>query len=354
MAGEVIRLGSPVALVPLPAPPEPGSPGAAPDHEAPVVADPAMARVYELCRRVAEAPLSVLITGETGVGKESVAEAVHRLGPRAARPFVRLHIASLPDTLLESELFGHEKGAFTGASKRRIGYFESAVGGTLFLDEIGELPPSTQAKLLRTLETRTIIRVGSTEEVEVDTRIVAATNRDLAAEVRAGRFRQDLYFRLSAFRIDVPPLRARPAEIPLLAAVFARDIARRMGAPPPVLGPGVLATLAAHAWPGNVRELKHAIEAAFVLASPGDIRVEHLQPFARSGAVGGSAPVPGSSSEPVDLPAAVGETERRAIIAALTAARGNQTHAAAQLGISRRGLIYKMAKYGIRIPRTRK
>jgi two-component system response regulator AtoC len=347
-AGDVVQVGPLSAVVALAAATPTDAPsdaGASPAIGAHVIADGAMAQVYELCRRVAATPLSVLVTGETGVGKESVAEAVHRLGPRAPRPFVRLHIAALPETLLESELFGHEKGAFTGASKRRIGYFESAAGGTLFLDEIGELPLPIQAKLLRALETRKIVRIGSTDEVEVDVRIVAATNRDLTAEARAGRFRQDLFFRLSAFRIEVPPLRERKPEIPLLALLFVREIASRMAAgAPPALAPDVLATLSAYAWPGNVRELKHAIEAAFVLAAPGDIRVEHLPAAIREGA---RPPAPALAEEPADLPARLGEAERQAIVKALAGAGGNQTRAAAELGISRRALIYKMQKYGI-------
>jgi two-component system response regulator AtoC len=344
-AGDMIGIGPLTAIVAVTAAPA-AAEAASPSH---VIADPAMAQVYELCRRVAATPLSVLVSGETGAGKENVAEAIHRFGPRADRPFVRLHIASLAETLLESELFGHEKGAFTGAAKRRIGYFESAEGGTLFLDEIGELPLSTQAKLLRTLETRKIVRIGSTEEVSVDVRIVAATNRDLPAEVRAGRFREDLYFRLSAFRIDVPPLRTRQVEIPLLASLFARELAARLGVPAPILRPELLAALKAYAWPGNVRELKHAIEAAFVLAAPGDLRPEHLPEAVRK-----AEPAAGErAAETGDLPAAVGETERRAILAALTACGGNQTRAAEQLGISRRALIYKMAKYEIHMPRSR-
>jgi DNA-binding NtrC family response regulator len=348
LAGDVIQIGPLTAVVAVAAAPESASAeSAAPGAH--VIADAAMARVYELCRRVAATPLSVLVSGETGAGKENVAEAIHRFGPRSERPFVRLHIASLPETLLESELFGHEKGSFTGATKRRIGYFESAAGGTLFLDEIGELPLSTQSKLLRTLETRKIVRIGSTEEVDVDVRIVAATNRDLTAEVRAGRFREDLYFRLTAFRIEVPPLRARQVEIPLLASLFAREIAGRLGAPAPLLRPEVLAALRAYPWPGNVRELKHSIEAAFVLAAPGDIRPEHRPDPVRKG---GAPPRP-PADETGDLPAAVGETERRAILAALTACGGNQTRAATQLGISRRALIYKMSKYDIHMSRTK-
>jgi two-component system response regulator AtoC len=347
--GDVVRVGPLLVVIALAG----AAPLAADADEGgrQVIADPAMARVYDLCRRVAATPLSVLVTGETGVGKENVAEAIHRFGSRADRPFVRLHMAALPEALLESELFGHEKGAFTGAAKRRLGYFESAAGGTLFLDEIGELPLGVQAKLLRALETHKVTRLGSTEEIEVDVRIVAATNRDLPTEVRAGRFREDLYFRLTAFQIQVPPLRDRRVEIPLLASLFVRDIAARVGAPAPGLAPEVLSLLEIYPWPGNVRELKHALEAAYVLAAPHTIRPEHLPPALRAPAAAASPPA--ASDDPANLPSAVEETERKAILAALTACRGNQTRAAAQLGISRRALIYKMAKYDIHVPRSR-
>jgi DNA-binding NtrC family response regulator len=246
--------------------------------------------------------------------------------------------------LLESELFGHERGAFTGADKRRLGYFESAAGGTLFLDELGELPASTQAKLLRVLETRRIVRLGSSEEFETDVRIIAATNRDLAAEVRVGRFREDLYFRLGGFRIDVPPLRDRRSEIPLLASLFVREMAARMSAPAPGVGPELLAVLERYPWPGNVRELKHVMEAALVLAAPGNIGIEHLPPQFRS--------APGQPPAAPTI-AAVGSpslslAERSAIVGALEACAGNQSRAARQLGISRRTLIYKMRKHDIR------
>ena len=194
-----------------------------------VVADDAMVHVFELVRKVAAAPTTVLILGETGVGKEVVAEQIHRQSPRAKGPFVRLNCGSLPETLLESELFGHEKGAFTGAERRKQGYLEAADGGTLFLDEIGELAPTMQSKLLRVLENRRVMRVGGREEIAVDVRIIAATNRDLDAEVKSGRFREDLYFRIAGFVIDVPPLRERPVEIVLLAELFARQFAQRLG-----------------------------------------------------------------------------------------------------------------------------
>jgi len=294
----------------------------------------------------------VLIIGETGVGKERIAEAVQRASARADQPFVRLHLGALPDSLVESELFGHERGAFTGADRRHRGYFEAASGGTLLLDEVGELPPSTQAKLLRVLESGKIARLGSTDEIAVDVRIIAATNRDLAAEARAGRFREDLFFRLAAFRIDVPPLRKRPAEIPLLASLFAREMARAVGRPSGGITPAALAALGRHAWPGNVRELKHVVEAALVLASPGAVDVQHLPEAVRAPA----APVPAEAaadSKPIPaLNQSVDRLEHDAIVAALNACAGNQTRAAAELGISRRTLIYKMKKHGIRSARV--
>ena len=202
-----------------------------------IVADLQMVRVYETVRKVADAPITVLIVGETGVGKELVAEALHRQSKRAARPFVKLNCASLPETLLESELFGHERGAFTGAVERKIGYFEAAAGGTLFLDEVGEMPPSLQVKLLRVLESHTIARVGGTKDISVDVRVVCATHRDLEQEVARGRFRQDLYFRISAFALLVPPLRNRRAEIRLLAEHFARELATELAQPAPAIAP---------------------------------------------------------------------------------------------------------------------
>jgi DNA-binding NtrC family response regulator len=305
-----------------------------------VIANPVMARVYELCQKVATTPLSVLVSGETGVGKERVAEAIHGFSARAGKPFVRLHMAALPESLLESELFGHERGAFSGADRRHVGYFESASGGTLFLDEIGELPAATQTKLLRALETKRVARLGSTSEIDVDIRVVAATNRDLAAETRAGRFREDLFFRLSAFRIHVPPLRERRDEIQLLAALFAREMARSLGVATPALAPDALAALLRHAWPGNVRELKHVIEAGCVLAAPGEIRLEHLAESVTE--------APGA--QPPRAP--VGSSERDELVTALESNGGNQTKTALQLGISRRTLIYRMRKYDIRAVKT--
>ena len=312
-----------------------------------IVADEAMVKVFRVVRRLAQVTTTVLIHGETGSGKEVVAEHLHRKSKRAEGPFVRLNCASLPEALLESELFGHEKAAFTGASTRKIGYLEAASGGTLFLDEIGEIPLSTQAKLLRALESRRIVRVGGTHEIPFDVRILSATHRDLPAEVAAGRFRQDFYYRIAAFVLEVPPLRERRTEIALLAEHFARE----HGA---VLAPGALAALLAHSFPGNVRELKNAVEHALVLAEGGVIYAEHLpqviaQPPARA---------PGKS--PSQEHARAAETlplepvrmemeglERQRIEEALRAEGGNQTRAAKRLGISRRALIYKLDKYGI-------
>jgi DNA-binding NtrC family response regulator len=358
--GDVIEAGPLRAIVAVagaaaaaPPPPAPRPRGNDADAEGgpdlQVIADPAMANVYELCRRVAAMPLSVLITGETGVGKERIAEAIQRASPRAAQPFVRLHVGALPETLVESELFGHERGAFTGADRRHRGYFEAASGGTLLLDEIGELPLPVQAKLLRVLESGKVIRLGSTDEIPVDVRVIAATNRDLAGEARAGRFREDLYFRLAGFRIDVPPLRQRQAEIPLLAALFARETARAASRPPVAVTPPALAALARYAWPGNIRELKHVVQAAMVMAGPGDVGVEHLPPGVRDAAPASAAAPVTSGGEA--LPASVERLERETIVKALNACAGNQTRAAAELGISRRTLLYKMKKLGIRSAR---
>ena len=311
-----------------------------------VVADAAMVKLFHLVRRVAAMPTTVLLLGETGSGKEVVAEQIHLQSPRAGGPLVKLNCGSLPETLLESELFGHERGAFTGADKRNKGYLEAAHGGTLFLDEIGELTAATQAKLLRVIEERRFMRVGGREEVAVDVRLVAATHRDLEAAVREGRFREDLYFRLSSFVLRVPPLRERPAEIALLAELFARRFAERMGEGPPTITADAAAVLRAHRWPGNVRELRNAIEHAMVLAEEGEVRAEHLPP---SVAAGGARRADAEGDAPAGpMKAHLESVEQRAIEEALAAEGGNQTRAAKRLGISRRALIYKIGKYGLR------
>jgi len=318
---------------------EPAIPGGA------IVLDPVMQRVYKLVAKIAESSMTVLILGETGVGKELVAEAIHRGSTRRTGPMVKLNCAALPETLLESELFGHERGAFTGADRRKQGFFEAAHGGTLFLDEVGEMPPSLQAKLLRVLENKVITRVGGTAEILVDVRVVCATHRDLQVDVRTGRFRQDLLFRIGGFTVAVPPLRDRRAEIVALAEHFVRVAATEVKRPPPALSPEAREALLAYRWPGNVRELENAMERALVLCEDAitlaDLpdRLRELTP--RSGAAAG--PVSNIHGQLEDL-------ERTAIVSALEANADNQTRAARSLGLSRRALIYKMEKYGLKPP----
>jgi len=324
------------------------SPPAEPAHDDDnvIVGDPQMERVYSLARKVADTNMTVLITGETGVGKEVVAEALHRYSKRDKTTFVRLNCASIPETLLESELFGHERGAFTGADKRKLGYFEAADGGTLFLDEIGEISPGLQTKLLRVLEEHRLTRVGGTSEIEVNVRVVCATNRDLEAEVTRGSFREDLFFRVSAFTIVVPPLRDRRGEIPLLADMFVAHAARELGSPKPLLSPDVLQALERYPWPGNVRQLRNAMERSVVLESSGVIEVQHLPDRVRAEA--GAAAARPSTNAVMDVREQVADVERAAIVAALDACGGNQTRAARKLGLSRRALIYKLEKYGLK------
>ena len=313
----------------------------------PVVHDPAMQRVYTLVERIADTSMTVLLLGETGVGKEIVCEAIHRRSSRRDRPLIKLNCAALPETLLESELFGHERGAFTGADRRKIGFFEAADGGTLFLDEIGDMPLALQAKLLRVLERKVITRVGGTTEVATDARLIAATHRDLDADVRAGRFRQDLLFRIGGFTIAIPPLRDRPAEIVPLAEHFARVTAAEQGRQPPRFTDDAREALTAYAWPGNVRELRNAIERALVLSS--DVIAASDLPERLHDVNRQVRPIARSS----DVRGHLAEVERAAIVAALEADNNNQTRAARRLGLSRRALIYKMEKYGLKPPPAR-
>ncbi len=328
----------------------PGLPGLI--DEEPEAADTRSQQTLILARKVAAAPTTVLLLGETGVGKEVVAELIHRSSPRASRPFVRLDCASLPPTLLESELFGHERGAFTGAEKRKLGYFEAAEGGTILLDEIGELPAALQSKLLTALERRIVTRIGSTEEIPIDVRVIAATNRDLQEEVKQGRFREDLYYRLAVFTIFVPPLRDRAGDIIPLATRFARQFAGELGQHAPGFTSAARAALEQYAWPGNVRELRNAIERAVVLTADGDIDVgalpDAIQARARSGGAEPEAATPFQLDGHV--PAQLQQMERTAIVAALEACNQNQTQAARRLGISRRSLIYKMERFGLKSP----
>jgi DNA-binding NtrC family response regulator len=315
----------------------------------PIVIDQAMKRVYTLVERIADTPMTVLILGETGTGKEGVAEAIHKKSSRRDKPLIKLNCAALPETLLESELFGYERGAFTGADKRKVGFFEAADGGTLFLDEIGEMPLPLQAKLLRVLERKVITRVGGTTEIATNARVVAATHRDLEGEVRLGRFRQDLMFRIGGFTIAVPPLRDRQSEILPLAEQFARIAAAETGRPAPSISDDARAALTAYSWPGNVRELKNAIERALVLCGD-QITVADLPEKLRD-AGQRARPVGGASA--ADMRGHLAEVERAAIVAALEAEDQNQTRAARRLGLSRRALIYKMEKYGLKPPPSR-
>jgi two-component system response regulator AtoC len=275
--GEAVRVGPAIILLQLKtrtsqsalrAPPQSGEP--------PVLVDPEMKNAYELLSRAAQSDVSVLIIGETGVGKEMMAESVHRRSRRAARAYLQLNCAALPEPLLESELFGHEKGSFTGAHVTKVGLLESTDGGTVFLDEIGELAMGTQAKLLRVLEERTLLRVGSTKPRHINVRFVTATNRDLVREARAGRFRSDLYYRISGLVVRVPPLRQRPVEIEPLSAHFLRQFCKSLDQPEPQLSLEALAALRAHDWPGNVRELRNVIERAALMAGSDPIRREHI------------------------------------------------------------------------------
>ena len=326
------------ATAPLDDSAHPGEQPASP--EGIIVADKAMVRLFAVVRRLAATTSAVLVVGETGAGKEVVAEQIHRLGPRADGPLVRLNCASIPENLLESELFGHERGAFTGADRRRVGHVQAAHGGTLLLDEIGEMPAALQAKLLRVLERRAITPVGASTEIAVDVRFLCATHRDLRREVAEGRFRQDLYYRVSTFTVEVPPLRERPAEILLLADLFARRLAHEAHVAPKGFTPDALATLRSHRWPGNVRELRNAIEHAMVMADGAPIARAHLPAEVRGDVAGGDEPMREKLSE----------VERLSIEAALAAEGGNQTRAAKRLGISRRALIYKIDKHGLRKP----
>jgi DNA-binding NtrC family response regulator/pSer/pThr/pTyr-binding forkhead associated (FHA) protein len=310
-----------------------------------VLADPAMKRIYAMIERIADSSLTVLILGETGVGKELIADAIHRGSSRRAGPLVKLNCASLPENLLESELFGHERGAFTGADRRKVGFFEAANSGTLFLDEIGEMQLALQAKMLRVLERKVVTRVGGTDELAVDVRVVCATHRDVEAEVRAGRFREDLYFRIAGFTVAVPPLRDRKAEIVPLAEYFLRTIAAELDQPPPQLGEDAALALASHDWPGNVRELRNAVERALVIRTGGVIGADDLPDNIRDA---GRRARPGSPEN--TMRDQLAELERSAIVDALELQGGNQTRAAQRLGISRRALIYKMEKLGLKAP----
>jgi len=309
---------------------------------------PAMRELFRTLERVARSPASVLVTGESGTGKELAARALHDLSSRSEGPFVPVNCAAIPPHLIESELFGHERGAFTDAVERRVGRFEAASGGTLLLDEIGELEPGLQVKLLRVLQERHIERVGSHDPIPVDVRVVAATNRDLEAEVAAGRFRADLFYRINVVRVRLPPLRERREDIRLLAeALLERAAASADIAPPPRLSPAALAALEAYAWPGNVRELENALEHGLALCEGDAIAAEDL-PESLGNAGSGEALQAEWRAGRVGFEEALARFERSLISEALERAGGNQTHAAAQLGITRRVLKLRLDRLGIK------
>jgi DNA-binding NtrC family response regulator len=301
---------------------------------------PAHAEALERLRRAAASEVTVLLTGESGTGKELFARALHALSPRRGGPFVAVNVAALPDGLVENELFGHEKGAYTGATERRAGRFEIADGGTLFLDEIGELPPGAQTKLLRAVEDRTFLRVGGTVPLSVDVRLVAATNRDLAARVRAGAFREDLFYRLDGFPVRLPPLRARKEDVPELAREFARVAGEKTRGRAFELSPAAVEKLVAWDWPGNVRELKNVVERAVLLASGPLVRPPDLL-LGNPGEE--AAPVPsldGTLEETAERWRRAGELAR--IRRALEEAAGDRAKAADALGVPLRRLVLRM------------
>jgi len=314
----------------------------------------ALKDVLDRVRLVAVSKATILVEGESGTGKELIAQAIHQASPRSRGAFVAVHCAALSESLLESEIFGHERGAFTGAIERRVGRFEAADGGTLFLDEIGEISSSTQVKLLRFLETKSIERVGGSKPIELDVRLVAATNRNLERMVREGKFREDLFFRLNVVKLTMPPLRDRSEDVPVLLAHFIRLFTKENGLPPLTLDPSALRVLQAYSWPGNIRELRNFAENAVVLNRGGRITEADLDPkFRWAPAVpeaGRNEPtlqhaVPGLSPQPVSANLSVEENEKRLLREALLKARGNRTQAAALMGISRRTLHRKLAQW---------
>jgi two-component system response regulator AtoC len=376
--GSVIELGDATLLLerarlpPIVAPPEPRQDKAGP--AAPIFADASMKRLYALLDIIGPTDLPVLILGETGVGKEVFAERTHAQSARRDNAFLRLNCAALPESVLEGELFGYEKGAFTGATRERPGLFESADRGTVFLDEVGELPLTTQAKLLRVLENGEVLRLGSRQPTTVDVRFISATNRDLRYLVASSAFRADLFFRLNGMSLTLPPLRRRKADILPLALRFLEMGARKLGRTPPALGPDAVEELERYSWPGNVRELRTVVERAVVFCTSGELSRKHLEEAApemfeveteadeaqrvsQEGALPTLTPPPptetvnGADAEVGDLRDTMRETERQRVLEALTRAPGKQTRAAEILGVSRRTLINKIEAHGIGRPR---
>ena len=320
---------------------------------------PAILEVREKVARVAPTNATVLITGETGTGKELVARAIHKNSPRSQKPFVAVNCAAFTETLLESELFGHEKGAFTGADRSRQGLFEAAHEGTLFLDEAGEMSMAAQAKLLRILTDGQLLRVGSTKPRTVDVRVLVATHRDLQQRVQEGTFRQDLYYRLAVVPIHIPPLRERREDMAGFCELFSRQVAMELMMPPRRLSPQALENLARFEFPGNVRELKNLLERAYILSSQNEIGPENfpvpqgseLPVPAKSNGHDTTIPVPAADSlgTSFDLTEYLEKTEKELILRTLASTRGAQAEAARRMGLSRSALAYKLNKYGIRV-----
>jgi transcriptional regulator with PAS, ATPase and Fis domain len=302
-----------------------------------------MQQMFELIDNVAQTQAPVMIRGESGTGKELVARAIHERGQRRKRPFVKVNCAALNENLLESELFGHAKGAYTGADRARMGRFESAHGGTIFLDEIGDIPPHTQVKLLRVLEEKEIERVGENRPISVDVRVVTATNRDLEGLIKEGRFREDLYFRINVFPLSVPALRERREDVPIIVQHFLRLNNTKTGKRILGLTPEAMEKLVAYDWPGNVRELRNAIEYAFVLCHSGAISSRHLPPKVVYENV--CAPPPARSTATRQSPQA--RDHRSLLLTALRESDGNQSAAARMLGVSRVTVWKRIKKYGI-------
>jgi DNA-binding NtrC family response regulator len=302
---------------------------------------PVMQKVFELVKKVAPANASVVVTGESGTGKEVVARAIHSLSPRKDRPFVALNCGAIPGTLIESELFGYERGAFTGADQRRLGNFELAHTGTLFLDEVGELPIELQAKFLRVLEERRIRRLGGKSEVDVDVRVLCATNRDLKDEIKKGRFREDLYFRLHVFTIQLPALKERREDIPLLVQHFIEKFGGETGKHIQGVTPAAMSVLQDYAWPGNIRELRNTVERAMILVDGDVIGEEHLPPDMRP-----SRPESAMMRIPLGMP--LRDVEKDYILASLQRNGGNKAKTAELLGISEKTLYNKLNRYAAR------
>ena len=332
-----------------------------PGRAAEVLADiigvsPPMQDLFKMLRRVAPSPTTVLLRGESGTGKELVASAIHRLSTRADAPFIAVNCTAIPENLFESELFGHEKGAFTGAVTRRPGRFELADTGTLFLDEIGELPPPMQVKLLRVLQERLVERVGGMRPIPVDVRLIAATNADLEAMVSAGTFRADLFYRLNVVPIRLPPLRERPSDIPVLTRHFVVKFAERLDRRIDSVGPGLQQALVEYAWPGNIRQLENIVERMVLLAAQDSLGLDDLPPEVSTGerdpeagvdTVRGETPLPDGNLKDI-VRERTQQLERDLILKALQEDDWNVTHAARRLGISRKGLQLKMKDYDLR------